>query len=167
MSGEAHTLLPFGHAGRPDSSAAPVLFYRFGRALRAARPRREGYATQEVLMSGSPLPLRQFSDLSIDWNLAPEDAVTLYLEWGNNNWHAEHPPVRSKDDVATYFVVDNWRETPTVRLVRRNSEEAVDLVSLPLPPDLERAFLAEYGGLKGVFEPTPAIKRWLQQELYA
>lgn len=63
-------------------------------------------------MSGSPLPLRQFSGLSIDWNLAPEDAVTLYLEWGNNNWHAEHPPVRSKDDVATYFVVDNWCETP-------------------------------------------------------
>lgn len=115
----------------------------------------------------SPQPLRCFADMPIDWNLSPEDAVTLYLEWGNNNWRGEHPPVRSKDDVATYFVVDNWSAKPRVRLVRRNSEEAVDLVTLPLPPDLERAFLAEYGGLKGVFEPTPAIKNWLRQELYA
>lgn len=115
----------------------------------------------------SPQHLRGFADMPIDWNLSPEDAVTLYLEWGNNNWRGEHPPVRSKDDVATYFVVDNWGATPTVRLVRRNSEEAVDLVTLSLPPDLERAFLAEYGGLKGVFEPTPAIKNWLKQELYA
>ena len=31
-------------------------------------------------------PLRPFADMPIDWNLSPEDAVTLYLEWGNNNW---------------------------------------------------------------------------------
>ena len=112
-------------------------------------------------------PLRPFADMPIDWNLSPEDAVTLYLEWGNNNWRGDHLPVRSKDDVFTYFVVDNWGKTPTVRLVRRNSEEAVDLVTLRLPPELERAFLAEYGGLKGVFEPTPAIKDWLRRELDA
>jgi len=115
----------------------------------------------------SSTPLSQFGDMYIDWDLTPEDAVTLYLEWGNNNWHAQHPPVRSKDDVAVYFVVDNWEESPTVRLVRRNSEEAVDLVSVPLPPHLERSFLAEYGGLKGIFAPTPAIKDWLRQELDA
>ena len=39
--------------------------------------------------------LKDAASLNIDWNLAPEDAVTLYLEWGNNNWHAEHAPVRS------------------------------------------------------------------------
>ena len=112
-------------------------------------------------------PLRPFAAMPIDWNLSPEDAVTLYLEWGNNNWRGEHLPVRSREDVALYFVVDTWGEAPTVRLVRRNSEEAVDLVVLRLPPGLERAFLAEYGDLKGVFEPTPAIKDWLRQELDA
>lgn len=113
------------------------------------------------------IDLRQFSGMPIDWNLTPEDAVTLYLEWGNNNWHADHPPVRSRDDVAVYFVVDNWGAAPMVRLVRRNSEEAVDLAALRLPPALEQAFLKEYGGLKGIFEPTPAIKNWLREELYA
>ena len=54
-------------------------------------------------------PLAAFADQQIDWNLTPEMAVTLYLEWGNNDWRSEHPPVRSKSDVATYFVVDAWQ----------------------------------------------------------
>ncbi len=98
----------------------------------------------------------------IDWDLSPEMAVTLYLEWGNNNWHADHPPVRSNQDVATYFVIDAWHTPPMVRLVRRNSENAVDLVSFELPPDLTELFYKEYGTLKGVFEPFPAVKEWLR-----
>ncbi len=111
--------------------------------------------------------LRLFSGLPIDWDLSPEDAVTLYLEWGNNNWHAQHPPVRSKDDMAHYFVVDTWGEEPLLRLIRRNSEEALELLSFPLPAELRPAFSAEYGALKGVFEPGPAIKDWLRSRLYA
>ena len=110
--------------------------------------------------------LKEMSNLPIDWNLAPEDAVTLYLEWGNNNWHGKHTPVRSKDDYATYFVVDNWQMPPTLRLVRRNSEDAVDLLTMRLPEQLEKEFVQEYSGLKGVYEPTPAIKEWLKKEMY-
>lgn len=109
--------------------------------------------------------LEEFSHHTIDWNLSPEHAVTLYLEWGNNDWHAEFPPVRSKDEYATYFVVDTWGEKPIVRLVRRNSEAAVDLTSFPLPLDLMDNFKEEYGKLRGIFEPTPVIKDWLRREL--
>lgn len=101
----------------------------------------------------------------IDWNLTPEHAVTMFLEWGNNDWHAEYPPVRSREDYATYFVVDTWEQPPCIRLVRRNSEAAVDLFTMPLPEELRAAFFAEYGKLKGVFAPTPSIKAWLQAEL--
>jgi len=101
----------------------------------------------------------------IDWNLSPEMAVTLYLEWGNNDWHAEHPPVRSSSDVALYFVVDGWEDPPCVRLVRRNSEAAVDVATLALPEELLALFREEYGNLRGVFEPLPAIKDWLRREL--
>ena len=111
--------------------------------------------------------LKDAADHMIDWNLGPEDAVTLYLEWGNNNWHAEHPPVRSKDDYATYFVVDNWEKKPTLRLVRRNSEEAIDLLVLDLPKNLEDEFKEEFAGLKGLYEPTESIKKWLKSEIYA
>lgn len=50
--------------------------------------------------------LLDYKTLDIDWDLTPEDAVTMYLEWGNNNWHADRPPVRSKTDESVYFVVD-------------------------------------------------------------
>ena len=52
-----------------------------------------------TLLSSRNPSLAAFSDQQIDWNLSPEMAVTLYLEWGNNDWRSEHPPVRSKSDV--------------------------------------------------------------------
>lgn len=110
----------------------------------------------------------QLSDLkhtTINWDLTPEEAVTLYLEWGNNNWHGKHAPVRSKNDVAHYFVVDTWGESPTVRLVRRNSEDAEDLLSLPLPQQLSDKFLLDVGRNKGIYHPTDDIKDWLQTEI--
>ncbi len=109
--------------------------------------------------------LAAFSDLPIDWDMSPELAVTLYLEWGNNDWRSAHPPVRSRSDVSFYFVVDAWSSPLSVRLVRRSSEQAEDLVSIPLPEPLERVFRDEYGTLKGVFEPLPEIKSWLRKEL--
>lgn len=111
--------------------------------------------------------LQNFSNLVIDWDLGPEDAVTMYLEWGNNNWHAEHPPVRSKDDVSIYFVVDTWDESPMIRLVRRSSEQAEDLLAFPLPLELAAQFASEYGTLKGVFAPAPFIKDWIKQAMYS
>ena len=36
-------------------------------------------------------PLAAFADQQIDWNLTPEMAVTLYLEWGNNDWRSDGP----------------------------------------------------------------------------
>jgi len=104
--------------------------------------------------------------MDIDWNLAPEDAVTMYLEWGNNNWHGAHSPVRSKADVSRYFVVDTWEAVPMIRLVERNSERADDLASFPLPKAFLPAWREEYGNLKGIFAPTDAIKNWLKEQMY-
>ncbi len=111
------------------------------------------------------MQLQDFHNMVIDWDMSPEDAVILYLEWGNNDWRNKHQPVRSKNDFSTYFVVDNWGPRPSLRLVRRNSEEAVDLLTMHLPEHLEKSFRAEFGGLKGVFEPTDEIKNWLRQQL--
>ena len=109
--------------------------------------------------------LKDFALCPIDWNLTPEHAVTMYLEWGNNDWHAEYPPVRSKEDVSRYFVVDSWQDPPVIRLVRRNSESAEDLVTVLLPPELLADWREANGGLRGVSAPTPAIKAWLKREL--
>ena len=109
--------------------------------------------------------LQDFRNMDIDWTMTPEMAVTLYLEWGNNSWHGKHQPVRSKSDYSTYFVVDAWGERPELRLVRRNSEGYEDLFVSPLPPALEKQFRDEFGKLKGVFEPTDAIKDWLRKQI--
>jgi len=107
--------------------------------------------------------LAPFTNISIDWDMTPEMAVTLYLEWGNNNWHASHPPVRSKSDVVFYFIISSWEQPLTVRLVERNSEQATDLVVFQLPDDMAEIFTTEYGKLKGIFEPLPSIKAWLRE----
>ena len=92
-------------------------------------------------------------------------AVTLYLEWGNNDWRSEHPPVRSKSDVATYFVVDAWQDPLKVRLVRRNSESADDLVTVPLPEPLVKAFRDEYGSSRGSLSPCRSLRTGSKRSL--
>ncbi len=111
--------------------------------------------------------LKKFSSLPIEWDLDPADAVTLYLEWGNNDWHAEHPPVRSKDDFAYYFVLDNWAQPPMLRLVMRNSEATEDLWLMPLPEELRASMEEEFGVLKGVFMPSESMKEWLRSRVHA
>ena len=111
--------------------------------------------------------LKRFTNLPIDWNLDPADAVTLYLEWGNHDWHAEHHPIRSKEDFSHYFVLDNWTDNPTLRLVMRNSEATEDLWVHPLPKELHADFQREFGRLKGVFMPSDNMKEWLKDKLYA
>ncbi len=104
--------------------------------------------------------------LTIDWDMTPEDAVVLYLEWGNNSWHAAHKPVTSKNDYSNYFVIDTWEGIPKLRLVRRNSEEAVDLADFEVPDELAGEFMEEIGHNKGVYAPTEAIKTWLKQTYF-
>jgi hypothetical protein len=110
--------------------------------------------------------LNAFKNLDIDWGMTPEEAVTLYLEWGNNSWHGRRPPVRSKTDYSNYFVVNTWEHEPKVFLIRRNSEEAVELASLDLPAGLREEFLESVGHLKGVYAITDAIKGWLERQIY-
>ena len=75
--------------------------------------------------------LKKEADLidEISWDLGPEEAVKLYLEWGNN-WTRGNYVIRSKDDVSHYFVVNTWKDEPVIYFIRRNSDEAVELAKL-------------------------------------
>ena len=100
---------------------------------------------------------------AIDWEMTPEEAVTLYLEWGNNWSHGKM--VRSKDDVSYYFVANTWEEEPRVYLIRRNSEEAVELACIPIPGELAERFLESVGRNKGVYGLTRELRKWLEGEI--
>lgn len=110
--------------------------------------------------------IKQDADLidEIDWDMTPEEAVRLYLEWGNN-WASGNYVIRSKDDEAVYFVVSTWKEPPMVYLIRRNSEEAKEVAVITMPEVIKKQFLEENGNLKGVYAVEGVVKDWLQREL--
>ena len=103
---------------------------------------------------------------AIDWEMTPEEAVRLYLEWGNN-WARGNYVIRSKDDVALYFVVNTWKNKPVVYLIRRNSEDAEELAQLDLPPEMSRNFMDRIGHNKGVYAVEGEVKDWLKKRLEA
>lgn len=111
--------------------------------------------------------LRQFKDLEIDWEMSPEDAVALYLEWGNTGYGGSYENrVKSKNDYSNYFVIYNWDEHLKACLVRRNSDGAEDLACLRIPEEVSSSFRKEYGKLKGVYKVDEQIRSWLERELY-
>lgn len=101
---------------------------------------------------------------AIDWEMTPEEAVRLYLEWGNN-WARGNYVIRSKHDETHYFVVSTWKEAPVIYLVRRNSEEAVELATIQLPAQLRESFMQSVGYNKGVYALSAELKAWLQDRL--
>jgi hypothetical protein len=101
---------------------------------------------------------------AIDWNMTPEEAVRLYLEWGNNWAHGNYV-IRSKGDVSHYFVVNTWGKKPMIYLIRRNSEQADELAEIKLPSRLERRFLESIGYNKGVYALNEEVISWLKSEL--
>ncbi len=100
----------------------------------------------------------------IDWDITPEMAVTLYLEWGNNPALGKNI-VRSKKDFSTYFVINTWHET-VIYLIRRNSEDGVELATIKMPKGIETRFLESIGHNKGVYSIEGEVKGWLKNELY-
>ena len=101
---------------------------------------------------------------AIDWEMTPEEAIRLYLEWGNN-WAGGNYVIRSKDDVTHYFVVNTWDRPPKIYLIRRNSDEAEELAEIDMPDELGRRYLHTIGYTKGVYSIEGEIKTWIQGQL--
>lgn len=100
---------------------------------------------------------------TIDWEMTPEDAVTTYLEWGNNPALGKNV-IRSKRDQSVYFVINTWHE-PVIYLIRRNSEGAEELAKIVIPEALKERYLEANGSLKGVYPVDGEIKTWLKGQL--
>ena len=111
--------------------------------------------------------IKRDSDLldAIDWEMTPEEAVRLYLEWGNN-WARGNYVIRSKDDVSHYFVVNTWKTKPVIYLIKRNSDEARELAQIEMPDEIRDHFMKTVGYNKGVYAVEGRVKKWLQKTLY-
>jgi hypothetical protein len=101
---------------------------------------------------------------AIDWDMTPEEAVRLYLEWGNN-WSRGYHMVRSKNDVSHYLVLNTWEEDPIIYLVRRNSEGSVELAGIEVPEGLKEKIRERTGSRKGIYAVEDDVREWLKEEL--
>jgi len=101
----------------------------------------------------------------VNWDMIHEDAVTLYLEWGNNNYRdAMRSPVTRSGEYSVYFAIDTWEE-PKVVLMRMNNYGSTVLCSKKIPDKLAKELLKDLQGIKGILALTPPIREWLEKEL--
>ncbi len=112
--------------------------------------------------------LKQRRDIidKIDWDMTPEKAVDMYLEWGAG-WTRGNDFVRSGEDESYYFVIYDWESPPQVTLLRRDSKEVEELAKIPVDKELFFKSIEE-GGKKagvGVYNPTKELKKWLSKVL--
>lgn len=101
----------------------------------------------------------------LDWEITPENAVRRYLEWGGNYSRENYFHFRGQNDITYYFVVNNWGTNPVVNLVKRQSFDMEELAEFRLPVELERSFIKEVGGNKGIYSIEGDVKKWLQKEI--
>ncbi len=100
----------------------------------------------------------------IDWDMTPEEAVRLYLEWGNN-WVRDKYVIRHDSDVAHYFTVYSWEDPPVIYLNRRDKKGAEELAKIEMPEGIKKQFLEETGRNKGVYALEGEVKEWLWSQL--
>jgi hypothetical protein len=102
---------------------------------------------------------------SIAWDMTPELAVRMYLEWGNiwSRGEDKRHVVQSKKDYSVYFVVNCWVKPFYIYLMKMSNEEAVELAKFELPERFEKPVC----NFKGVYAPDGELKEWLRRELNA
>lgn len=100
----------------------------------------------------------------VDWEMTPEEAIALHLEWGPLRSQAYYNS-RDNDNETVYFVINTWKKPPIVTLVRRKGFDSEELGTFRLPGQLEKEFMSGIGKYKGVYAVDGKIRDWLKHEL--
>ncbi len=101
---------------------------------------------------------------SVDWEMTPEEAIALHLEWGPLRSQAYYNS-RDQDNETVYFVINTWKRPPILTLVRRKGFDSEDLGNFRLPKNLEKEFMKGIGQYKGVYAVEGEVRDWLRKEL--
>jgi hypothetical protein len=100
----------------------------------------------------------------LNLEMTPEKAVALYLEWGSS-WAHGRDFVRSYSDVSCYFTIDAWKTPAQLLLVRQSMAEAEVVGEVAVPADLMKRELESWGGRRGTYGISEAIKDWFRNKL--
>ncbi len=104
---------------------------------------------------------------SVDWQMTPEKAVEMYLEWGSG-WGRGNDFVSSANDESIYFVIYDWEKAPAATLIKRTLEGAKEIAKVAVPKKLFVASWKEDGirpGMGTVHPPNNALKEWLCEKI--
>ncbi len=101
---------------------------------------------------------------SVDWDMTPEEAIALHLEWGPLR-SQKYYNSRDNDNETVYFVINTWKQPPILTLVRRKGFDSEDLGTFRLPEKLETEFMKGIGKYKGVYAVEGRVRDWLKKEL--
>ena len=101
---------------------------------------------------------------AIDWDMTPERAVSMYLEWGSG-WKDKRDVVSHASDESIYFVLYDWEKEPCVMLIRRTLAGAEEIARIPVPQQLFDDSWREDGRRPGgtVHPPNGELKEWLNK----
>lgn len=103
---------------------------------------------------------------SVNWDMTPEEAIALHLEWGPLRDQSYYNS-RDSDNETVYFVINTWKKPPILTLVRRKGFDSEELGHFSLPKRLETNFLQGIGKYKGVYAVEGEVRDWLKKELDA
>ncbi|CCK78424.1 MULTISPECIES: DVU0772 family protein [Desulfobacula] len=101
---------------------------------------------------------------SVDWDMTPEEAIALHLEWGPLRSQAYYNS-RDNSNETVYFVINTWKKIPILTLVRRRGFDSEELGTFKLPQNLEKEFMNGIGKYKGVYAVDGNVRDWLKKEL--
>jgi len=101
---------------------------------------------------------------SIDWDMTPEEAIALHLEWGPLRSQSYYNS-RDNENETVYFVINTWKSKPVLTLIKRKGFDSEELGNFELPKNLEEEFIQGMGRYKGVYAIDGDIKIWLMNEL--
>ena len=101
---------------------------------------------------------------SINWDILPEEAVGLHLEWGAG-WAAHNYRVSGSKDTTYHFVISTWENPPIIYLYKRKSFDTEQIAMVQIPNSLKKEFFDSVGNRKGNYSIEGGIKKWLKKEL--
>ena len=101
---------------------------------------------------------------SVDWEMTPEEAIALHLEWGPLRSQSYYNS-RDNENETVYFVINTWKQPPVLTLIRRKGFDSEDIGNFRLPANLEENFMSGIGKHRGVYAVEGEVREWLQKEL--
>ncbi len=105
---------------------------------------------------------------AIDWQMTPEKAVTMFLEWGTGRYnYKDYNWVNSHNDKSIYFVLFDWEGMHQATLIDRTMEGAEEVAKVEVPEDLFWEACKEDGYRPGVgVHPlNRSLKEWIRKAI--